>query len=297
MSARRRIAPQSSLTHTNAVRSIFIDSSLQARFEAEGFVIVPLLTAADITALTALHDSAPCELTAASPWSFTAMTTDAAYRRAMSDGIRATLQRRLESVLERCRAILGTFFHKQPATEESKIHLHQDWSWVDEREHHSLSVWCPFQPVNEANGTLAVVPGSNRLSDRPRGFVTRFPYPYLEDMLVAKYSKHLTLEPGQAVLFHQRLFHWSGPNRTAARRLAANCLVAPAEASIVFPHTDAERHPNQIELFEADDRLLTSFVLGKRPEGARCLGFVDATVEPLDESALQQQLTAAAVSR
>jgi hypothetical protein len=272
------------------MRSIFRDSVLQTRFERMGFVQIELLTAGDIQQLTELHDSASADLVEANSWSFTAMTDDVAYRRAMSNGIRTVLQPRLDGVLVRCRAIIGNFFHKQPSSQESKIHMHQDWSWVDERQHHSLSIWCPFQEVSEANGTLAVVPGSHRMSDRPRGYVTRFPYPDLETILTSKYSRHLTLKPGQAVLFHQRLFHWSGPNRTRTRRLAANCFVAPEEAELVFPHVDSDLHPERIELFEADEALLTSFVLGRRPAAARSLGFVDATVEPLDESTLERLL-------
>jgi ectoine hydroxylase-related dioxygenase (phytanoyl-CoA dioxygenase family) len=200
------------------------------------------------------------------------------------------IQPRIEGILDRCRCVIGNFFHKQPSNEETQIHMHQDWSWVDERRHHSLSIWCPFQDVSEANGTLAVVPGSHRLTTQPRGFVTRFPYPHLEAILTQKYSRHLTLKPGQAVLFHQRLFHWSGPNRTQSPRLAANCFVAPEEATLAFPYPDPLAHPDQLELFEIDDRLLASFALGVRPEGARSLGLIDGKVEPLDEVTLERIL-------
>lgn len=271
------------------MRDIFRQPDARARFEREGFVQVALLTADDIAFLAELHDAASSHLTAAGAWSFTAASADAAYRRAMSDGIRQTLQPRLDTILDRCRAIVGNFFHKQPSRDDSHIHLHQDWSWVDEHLHQSLTVWCPFQPVNEANGTLAVVPGSHRLTDAPRGFVNAFPYPDLEP-LISSYSRHLSLEPGDAVLFHQRLFHWSGPNRTATRRLAANCFVAPEEAAIRFPHTDPQRRPGVIELFEADDALLTSFAIGQRPASARSLGFVDSSLRPIDAELVRRIL-------
>jgi hypothetical protein len=274
------------------MRDIFVDPALQARFEADGYVQVDLLTPADIDRLIELHDSKSSALASASPWSFTAMSDDAAYRRAMSDGIRAVLQPRLDRFLDRCRAVLGTFFHKLPASDASRIAMHQDWSWVDERRHHSLSVWMPFQAVSESNGTLAVVPRSHRLSDRPRGFVTQFPYPDLEQVLATRYSRHLTLELGEAVLFHQRLFHWSSPNRSEQRRLAANCFVAPQEAAIVYPHPDASQ-PGRLELFEADDALLASFVLGTRPDGARSLGWIETGIEPLDLQQVERILGAA----
>jgi hypothetical protein len=267
------------------VRDVFRSADLQARFNREGFVCLDLLLPSDIAELTELYDRSSAAVSASSAWSFTAMTDNVIYRRAMSDGIRSVVQPRLERVLDRCRAVIGNFFHKQPSSEESQIHLHQDWSWIDERQHHSLSLWCPFQAVDETNGTLAVVPGSHRISQRPRGFTTRFPYPALEPVFI-KYSRHLPLSPGQAVIFHQRLFHWSGPNRTPARRLAANCFVAPCEAALVFPHPDDPAQPRRIELFEADEDLLISFELGKRPAASRSLGFVDGSIEPLERASL-----------
>jgi hypothetical protein len=271
------------------MRPIFRDPDCQALFEYQGYVELDLLGEPEIAELTSLHDRESAELTSA-PYSFTAMSPQTGLRRRISDGIRSVLQPRLDPVLDRCRAVLGNFFHKQPSNDDSVISMHQDWSYVDELAHHSLTIWCPFQDVNEANGTLAIVPGSHHLSRRPRGFVTRFPYRDLQPLLRSRYSRHLALKAGQAVAFHQRLFHWSGPNRTAARRLAANCFVAPEEAAIRFPHMDAEARPNQVELFEADDQLLTSFVLGQRPEGARSLGWIDATAELVNEEILERVL-------
>jgi hypothetical protein len=271
------------------MRPIFRDATRQSLFEYQGYVELDLLGAADIAQLTALHDSESFELTSAA-YSFTAMSPKSSLRRRISDGIRSVLQPRLEPVLDRCRAVIGNFFHKQPSNDDSVISMHQDWSYVDEAMHHSLTIWCPFQDVDEANSTLAVVPGSHHLSRRPRGFVSRFPYRDLQPLLRGRYSRHLALRAGQAVAFHQRLFHWSGANRTATRRLAANCFVAPEEATIMFPHMDADARPNQVEFFEADDTLLTSFVLGQRPDGARSLGWVDATAEPVNEEILETVL-------
>jgi hypothetical protein len=281
------------------MRRFFRDPELQERFDRDGYVTQDLLTASDIERLTELHDRHSNDLMVSNAWSFTALSQDAAYRELMSDGIRAVLQPRIDAFLEGSRALLGNFFHKLPSSEGSKINMHQDWSWVDERQHPALSVWCPFVPVSEANGTLAVVPGSHRLSEQPRGFVARFPYLELEPVLAAKYSRHLALDAGQAVFFHQRLFHWSGANRSDARRLAANCSFVPVEAKVAFPHPDPQLHPDELELFEIDARLLVSFTPGVRPEGAQSLGRIDAKVDPLDERDLERILgsRAAAVSR
>jgi len=272
------------------MRAIFRDARLQQQFERDGYVVVDLLGREDIGRLSQLHQRSAAGITGSNAWSYTSQSQDAAYRRTMSEGICAVLEPRIDTVLDRCRSVIGNFFYKQASSVDSKIHMHQDWTWVDESRHHSLSVWCPCQPVDPDNGTLAVIPGSHLLSTRPRAFVSRFPYDDLVPVLSEKYSRHLTLAAGQAVFFHQRLFHWSGPNLAAAPRLAAACLVIPAEAEPVFPYGDPPANPRRIEFFEVTDALLYSFVPGVRPQGARRVGELAAAVEPLDEAALERLL-------
>ena len=269
------------------MRAIFRESALQERLGRDGYVEIDLLEHADVSELISLHDRHSDRL-GAQAVTFTAMHPDANRRRVISDGIRAVLDPALERVLVDCRPVLGNFFCKQPSSADSEIHIHQDWSFVDETEHQSLTVWCPLQNITRESGTLSVVPGSHRLSDRPRGFVRRFPWPEVESVLKTQYSREVKVGPGQVVMFHQRLFHWSAPNHSAARRLAANCFVAPREATILYPHTD-EEHLDRIEVFFGDDELLTSFTLGQRPE-ARSLGFVDSATPQLTRVDLERVL-------
>jgi len=271
------------------MRQIFQATELQAVFDERGYVVVDLLSMSDIERLIEIHDDSTAELVSG-PYLFTAMSPDPVHRQTVSNGIRSVLAPRLSGLLQGYRPVLGNFFCKLPNC-DSEFHIHQDWSFVDETVHASVTIWCPLQQVNEENGTLAVVPGSHRLTSHPRGFVTRFPYSELEPMLKAKYSCHLSPKMGQAVFFHQRMFHWSRPNETSERRLAFNCFVAPEEAMLLFPHVDPKRHPDGIEIFAADEELLTSFILGERPNNARSLGWVDSKPEPLTESVLERELS------
>jgi ectoine hydroxylase-related dioxygenase (phytanoyl-CoA dioxygenase family) len=271
------------------MRQIFQTTDLQEVFDERGYVVVNFLSTSDVERLVQIHDDSTAKL-AAGPYLFTAMSPDPIHRRTVSDGIRSVLAPKLSGIMKDCRPVLGNFFCKLPNS-DSEFHIHQDWSFVDETEHASLTIWCPLQRVNEENGTLAVVPGSHRLTSHPRGFVTRFPYVELEAVLKAKYSCHLSPKVGQAVFFHQRIFHWSRPNETTERRLAFNCFVAPEEATLLFPHVDPKRHPDRIEIFAGDDELLTSFILGERPANARSLGWLDSNPEPLTESVLERELS------
>jgi hypothetical protein len=267
---------------------MFRDAHLQSRFEREGYVELDLLTNDEVEHLIHLHDLHSAELDA-TPVAFTAMHPVSDSRRVLSEGIRNTLSQPLDAVLKDCRTVLGNFFCKQPSTDSSAIHIHQDWSFVDENEHDSLSVWCPLENISHESGTLSVVPGSHRLPSGPRGFETHFPFGEVEGALLSRYSIETRIHPGQVLLFHQRLFHWSPPNRSSERRVAANCFVAPREATVFYPHPDPVKHPDSIELFVANDGLLTSFVIGKRPD-AESAGFVEKNVPTLSEADLEQML-------
>ena len=271
------------------MRPIFRDSRLQALFTHQGYVQVDLLTAADVATLTDLYDSNAAHMPQ-SPASFTVAMNDMGLRRRISSGIRAVFEPRIAGVLDRCRTIIGNFFHKQPDSPKSQFRMHQDWYFVDETQHHSLSVWCPMDDVDEVNGTLSVIPGSHRLSQHVRGYGTGFPFIDLESIVREKYSRLLPMKAGAAVFFDQRLYHWSGPNGSQTRRLATNCFVAPEEAQLVFPHTDPQAHPDRIELFAADEDLYTSFVLGVRPQHAKSLGLVDAQIPSLSAADLERVL-------
>lgn len=272
------------------MRPIFHDDKLQATFERAGYVIVDLLNATDVAELAALHDSREMDGRDA-PYTFTAASRDIEYRRQMCEGIKAILRPRLNQFLDRCRPLMGNFFCKPPNNDISQIEMHQDWSFVNESKHHSLSAWCPLTDATEENGGLAVVPGSHKLNNRPRGLVYAFPYAEFEPLLAEKYSKHLTVMAGQAVMFYQSLFHWSKPNRSQERRLAAACSVAPEESRVVFPHPDDERHPGKVELFEVEgEDFFSRFMLGERPEGIPSLGLIDSRPATLSEEILEREL-------
>ena len=272
------------------MRDIFRSAELQAQFEQDGYVETPLLATADVARLVALHDQG-LDGSPEPPVSISAVHADAGRRRVISAGIRDVLGPPLADLLIDCRLAMGNFFNKRPSLGQSGIHVHQDWSFVDETQHHSLTIWCPLENGGNDSGTLQVVPRSHLLPSRVRGFVSVFQYPHLEVDFCQRYSRAVTATPGSVVLFHQRLYHWSGPNRSPARRLAANCFAAPREASIFYPHIDLS-HPDTVELFEADDELLSTFKIGVRPERARSLGVVQTPPHPLSQHDLVRILGA-----
>ncbi len=269
-------------------RNLFRDSALEARFVRDGYVVCELLGDGALARLRAAHRP-PADI-AELPFYSSAMSADFDYRRRASAAIKAAVRPRLEELLIGVEPIYGQFFDKRPDDKESEVHIHQDWSFVDESRHRSVTVWCPLVDTDETSGCLAVVPGSQMLNPRPRGYVDRFPYPDLAPLLIKEYSVHLPVRAGEAVLFDQRLFHWSRPNLGPGRRPAVQCLCASTGCPLLYPHADEQVHPGEVELFEVDAMFFTEFLIGVRPRRGVSHGHVDARPEPQDAESLARVL-------
>lgn len=111
---------------------------------------------------------------------------------------------------------------------------HQDIRYWSFDRPELISAWLALGEENEANGALSVVPGSHRL-DLERGRLDRnlFLRPDLDDnrQLLAG-ARVVELAPGDLLLFHCRLFHAAGTNRTDEVKL-----------SLVSTYHEADNHP------------------------------------------------------
>jgi hypothetical protein len=270
------------------MRPLFRDPTLQRQFEQLGYVVVDLMQEDDLRALEALYDSL-----SQTPYPATyafSLTELPEYRRQVFMALRRLFPSRLASVLDAVRVVGGNFWCKAPRSSGSTVDVHQDWSIVDERRYYSVNLWCPLHAVDESNGCLAVVPGSHRLNDHLRG---GFGTPYSPELLAhmaERYSRRLALSAGQVVMSDMRLFHWSPPNLSQARRLAVQCFVAPSEAPFLFAHLDNERLPGRLELFPVDDDFMITFAPGTRPAESGEMTVVEHVVEPLSPERLEQTL-------
>ncbi len=270
-------------------RRLFRDATLERAFVRDGYVLIDLLGPDTLDALRELFRAGEGRLADRALY-FSIMSDDVAYRKRISDGVKQLLAPRLDAMLDRCRPVFGQFFVKAARDDATQTDVHQDWSWVDETRFQSLNVWCPLSDVSQENGCLAVIPGSQHLNSHPRGGTSEaLPYPELWPLLQRRHSVQLEVAAGQAVLFDQRLFHWAGPNRGTARRIAATCFVAPEEADLRYWFRDP-RAPDMLEEMAVDDEFFAAFHLTSRPVGYRTIGTCRYRLEPLDEQVVTRIL-------
>jgi ectoine hydroxylase-related dioxygenase (phytanoyl-CoA dioxygenase family) len=215
------------------------------------------------------------------------LTTDVEARARIHAEVCEVLGRRVLSVLDDYRMVVGSYAVKQAACEDSFVGLHQDLSFVDEPERLGVSLWCPLVDVDAGNGGLSVVRGSHVLNSHYREPCS-LPY---DDALVehidARYLAPLPMRAGQALLMDSRLFHGSPPNRAAAPRVVAAGVAVPREARLLYCHRDLEGDGDVLELFEVPDDFYLRHTIGQRPREGRHAATVPRRVEQLSEERLR----------
>lgn len=196
-----------------------VDNTMQEAFNKQGYVLAQGFLPANIC--QELNDEL-AKMDVGNPQSFfvSADSPDAAFRLKTD-----ALIRRLVSTELLDKYIVGydLFFansiRKTKGT-NSECVIHTDWSIVDEADTMPLHIWIPLVEVSKQNGTLAVIPGSHKLTGKYRGLGVSSYYEEYYPNLQKDKAHYFELQPGTAVIYHPGLIHFSLENATDARRTA-----------------------------------------------------------------------------
>ncbi len=243
-------------------RATFRDDARQQEFANRGYVIVPLLSANNLAALSDLYRSLSSGIDAGFYSSM--FSGDFDYRDRASEGVEAVLLPAVTDLLSDYRALAGGFMVKIPGP-QSELAAHQDWNIVDEQRFTSINVWAPVTPLTGENGSLYVLPGSHRFIDglRPSLFYPSSLDPH-RDVVRQKYLHPVEVPPGHAVIHNSALVHASSANQSDEARVVSSLNMIPREAPPIHYHLD--QATGDIEFFEVDDRFYLRHLLGARPD-------------------------------
>lgn len=151
----------------------------------------------------------------------------------------------LNNLLSNYVGVWGNFMIKAPKSQN--MELHADWSYVSEPKAISLNVWMPLQDTSIKNGTLWVVPCSHNVIKSIRGInLPRF-YFKQNDLLKGNYGIPLNCKKGEAIIYDHRLIHYSYPNFSNFKRLAATLIMTPKNEPIFYYWF--EKNTNKIEKY------------------------------------------------
>jgi hypothetical protein len=260
------------------MQQIFVDPARQEEFERQGFTVVRLFSEAEAATLrdrldTLQREAPPAPLPAEEALLKSFSHPDATYRTEVDTVGREALATPLSATLTGYRIVACGHFIKRPHAKEMGIH--RDWTIMRDPERPAVNIWSPLVPVDRANGALALLPGSHKLPNVETPGVEPFYGRYGEAL--KKRCVTLALGPGEAVIFDNRVLHWSTANRTGTPRPVLRAVSVPEEERIVFYRVDEESGGSRFELLDAEDEGVLAGTPNDTERGTvrkRSLGYV-----------------------
>ncbi len=241
-------------------RKIFKSDQLQKQFEQYGFVKLPLLEAEEIDFLKDFYLKQEFDNKIESGFHISLDNQDEDLVKDVGTKIQEILEPKTSDFLDDCQIFTASYVIKEPGL-KNIVPPHQDWTFVDEREFCSLTVWTPLQDVNEENGGLGVIPGSHRLFDHPRSSPSPQSRSPLSDHIFTlfPYVQMIDLKAGETLIFDNRLIHASPPNLTDKARLAVGIGITHKEAGLKHYYQNPQKTEEELIEYDVDPSFYTYF--------------------------------------
>ncbi len=262
----------------------FKDKEQQELFEQNGYVVLPLLHEAQLTALRQLYTAHEGEYS--QPFHTTHFSQDTVYKKKVNDTITAIVAPALQALLNDYRPVFANFMIKH-GMNDAFMPMHADWTYVDESKYRSVAAWISLVDVTEENGCFGVIRGTHRVSAPIRGpRIQQTSYQHDKDWVKAK-GELLPMPAGSVIIFDHALLHYSPPNRTEVTRPALNISLVPAEARVM--HYCIPEGANDIEVYAVEDNdFYIRYNNYQRPETGTLTGTIPAQSVGYIDDRMQQ---------
>lgn len=285
-----------------AKKQLFKNAEQEAQFQEKGWVLVDLLDEAEIKELLEFYHARNDHFMPDYGFHVTLDNQDPDYKRKLDDKIRAVTSPKMDDIFVDYKILVNSYVVKEPHP-QGIVPTHQDWTFVDEKEYSSVTVWTPLLDVNMDNGALGVIHGSNKFFDHVRCSPSPQARTPLDEHLfsIMPYVDIMNLKAGQALIFNNATIHASTPNVTDQARIGVGVGVTNKEAQLyhyyLVPGTDKQK----LEVFEVDEEFFHKYSNGKlgelydkgeRPEGYKSLGIIDNPIKPLTQEEMLAKIKA-----
>lgn len=216
---------------------IFKDELLNKKISDDGFIVVDFLDKASLNSLLRFSDEN--NLNKSDGFSNSMNFNDAEVSKRSDQLIKDIFQVRTNELMNGIELIVGSYAVKGRG-ENGKISIHQDWSITDEKkEQFSYNIWCALEDINFRNGCMAVLVKSHLQPFSIRGSMINNIWSEVNPEDINKYwlknykVKYIPLKKGQALIYNQKVVHFSTENLTSKSRLAIGLIVVPKHHGLV----------------------------------------------------------------
>jgi ectoine hydroxylase-related dioxygenase (phytanoyl-CoA dioxygenase family) len=212
---------------------LFKDKALQDAFDREGYVVIDLIEREQVEDLLTFYNGLNHAPMPTYGFQVSLDNEHSDFVREISDRLTSTVSPFVDMVFRDHQIFTASFVVKEK-NPLGIVPPHQDWTFVNERDYWSASIWCPLVDVDMHSGCLGVIRGSHRFYDHVRPSPSPQYEPPFKDQLftIFPYLQLIEMKAGQALVFNNRTFHASPPNTADQSRIAFGLGITHRDAEI-----------------------------------------------------------------
>lgn len=213
---------------------LFLDKETQTKFDTDGFVKIPLLNANEVEDLKNYYLAQKHDHIGEYGFHVSLDNDNENYISGVFEKLFGVLVPKLNPLLNDYKPFTASYVIKEAGL-QNIVPPHQDWTFVDETEFCSATVWIPLMDVNKNNGALSVIKGSHHLFNEPRCS----PSPQAKSVLsnhlfdIFPFVEVIDMLAGEALVFNNRTVHASPPNISGVTRIGVGIGITQKNAQLV----------------------------------------------------------------
>ena len=164
---------------------------------------------------------------------------------------------------------------------EGAVPLHADWSYVDETQFVSYSIWLPLCNISAQNGGFGVVPYSHLIANQERGPNIHLTSRRKDAEIIERWGESLQMKKGEMLVYDHRLLHYSDVNLSEHVRVALNLSIVPNKVPLHHYYKDPASQKIR-KYLNCDSSFYIKNTFGMVPLGEN-FELVTATPRPIDD--------------
>jgi hypothetical protein len=241
------------------MRTAFNQTRMENSLNRDGYVIVDFLQPAELEEIRNSTRELGFGIANKKKLRISIIHGTSESRNEIFEKLSPVFQRVVERFMQNYKVIRIGYFDKLPGGDGLRVHQHANL--VDESKYRSLTVWIPLTDTNIKMGTLHVAKSSHLFTDYIRSYDDYFTvFEKVSARVMKRHSIPLSLTAGQAVIFDDRLIHWSPPNKSSRIRTAIQLELVPQEAELAI-------------YYRANDQELLKYAIGEKTYRVSALTF------------------------
>jgi hypothetical protein len=279
-------------------RNIFKNDQLQKQFDEKGFVKLSMLEKEEVENLRNYYIDQEFDNKIEAGFHISLDNQNEDLVKEVGSKIKDVLAPKTTALLKDCQIFTASYVIKEPGL-QNIVPPHQDWTFVDENEFCSATVWTALVDVSEQNGALGVIPGSHKIFNHKRSSPSPQSKSPLADHIFTLFPfvEVIEMKAGESLIFDNRLIHASPPNLSDQARIAVGIGITQSEAKL--KHFYQKPSSGILEEYDVDqsfytwfnnNRLSDLFDAEKSPEGLNKVGEIDRVVPSLTKEEMEAKV-------